>query len=161
LSNDFRGHEQLGSLFDGGIPMQQDDHIPCVEGELRIAASGMRNPGGALRSRWVAPFLSGITVGLCTSLLAAPAGSSAILNAPGAFIELLTLVPGEGTGQHSIVAAEIGIVVEGDVLLSSPNGRETLQTGKAFWLPGLTPHDIRNEGDRPAKLYVIAMKRCD
>jgi quercetin dioxygenase-like cupin family protein len=141
--------------------MQQDGLIPCVEGELRVATSGAQNPPRALRRRWIAPFLGGIAIGLCTSLVAAPTGSSATLNTPGAFIELLTLVPGEGTGQHSILTGEIGIVVEGDVLLSSPNGREALQTGKAFWLPGLTPHDIRNEGDSPARLYVIAMKRCD
>lgn len=141
--------------------MQRDDHAPSVEGELRVAASGMRSVPRALHGRWLAPFLGGITVGLCASLVAAPAASGPILNTPGAFIELLALVPGEGTGQHSIVTGEIGIVVEGDVLLSSPSGRETLQAGKAFWLPGLTPHDIRNEGDRPAKLYVIATKRCD
>jgi quercetin dioxygenase-like cupin family protein len=161
LSNDFRGYELSGSLFDGGNPMQEDGLVPCVEGELRAATSGMRHPPRTVRNRWLAPFLGGIAIGLCASLVAAPAGSSVILNTPGAFIELLTLVPGEGTGQHSIVTGEIGIVVEGDVLLSSPNGREALQAGKAFWLPGLTPHDIRNEGDHPARLYVIAMKRCD
>jgi len=106
--------------------------------------------------------VAGISAGLCISRVGAPAmGSAAILNAPGAYIELLTLVPGEGSGQHSIMTAEVGVVAEGEVVLSSPNGRETLQAGKAFWLPGLTPHDIRNESDRPAKVYVIAMKRCD
>jgi len=73
----------------------------------------------------------------------------------------LTLVPGQGSGQHSTVPGEVGIVAEGEVVLSSPTGRESLQAGKAYWLPGLTPHDIRNESDRPAKIYVIAMKRCD
>lgn len=141
--------------------MQQYDLLPSVRRELRVAPSGMRTLARALHGRWLVPFLGGITIGLCTSLAAAPVSPGPILNAPGAFIELLALVPGEGTGQHSIVAGEIGIVVEGDVLLSSPSGRETLQAGKAFWLPGLTPHDIRNEGDRPAKVYVIAMKRCD
>jgi len=46
-------------------------------------------------------------------------------------------------------------------VLSSPAGRQSLKTGNAYWLPGLTPHDIRNESDRPAKVYVVAMKRCD
>ena len=94
--------------------------------------------------------------GRCSS-----AGFIAILNTPAVYIELLTLIPGEGSGQHSIIPAEVGLVAEGEVVLSSPGGREFLQAGKAFWLPGLTPHDIRNESNRPAKVYVIAMKRCD
>ena len=107
-------------------------------------------------------FATGLAVGLCTSLVAAQgAGSIAVLNTSGAYIELLTLVPGEGSGQHSTIPGEVGIVAEGEVVLSSPAGRESLQAGKAYWLPGLTPHDIRNESNRPAKIYVIAMKRCD
>jgi len=107
-------------------------------------------------------FVAGIAVGLCTSLVTAQgAGSIAVLNTSGVYIELLTLVPGQGSGQHSAVPGEVGIVTEGEVVLSSPAGRESLQAGKAYWLPGLTPHDIRNESDRPAKIYVIAMKRCD
>ena len=107
-------------------------------------------------------FATGLAVGLCISLVAAQgAGSIAVLNTSGAYIELLTLVPGEGSGQHSTIPGEVGIVAEGEVVLSSPAGRESLQGGKAYWLPGLTPHDIRNESNRPAKIYVIAMKSCD
>jgi quercetin dioxygenase-like cupin family protein len=107
-------------------------------------------------------FMAGIAVGLCTSLVGAQgAGSIAVLNASGVYIELVTLVPGQGSGQHAGIPGEVGIVAEGEVVLSSPTGRESLKTGKAYWLPGLTPHDIRNESDRPAKIYVIAMKRCD
>ncbi len=107
-------------------------------------------------------FIVGIAVGLCSPLIAAPAlGPTAVLNTPAVYVEVLTLVPGEGTGQHSIIPTEVGVVAEGEVILSSPNGREALRAGKAFSLPGLTPHDIRNESDRPAKIYVIAMKRCD
>ena len=107
-------------------------------------------------------FVAGIAVGLCTSLFAAQGtGPIAVLNTSGVYIELLTLVPGEGSGQHSTIPGEVGVVVEGEVVLSSPAGRESLQAGKAYWLPGLTPHDIRNESNRPAKVYVIAMKRCD
>lgn len=107
-------------------------------------------------------FVAGIVVGLFASLVAAQAaGSIAVLNALGAYVELLTLVPGEGSGQHSTIPAEVGIVAEGEVVLSSPAGRESLQAGKAYWVPGLTPHDIRNESNRPAKIYVVAMKRCD
>jgi quercetin dioxygenase-like cupin family protein len=107
-------------------------------------------------------FVAGIAVGLCASLVGAQgAASIAVLNTPGVYIELVTLVPGQGTGQHAGIPGEAGIVAEGEVVLSSPAGRESLTAGKAYWLPGLTPHDIRNESDRPAKVYVIAMKRCD
>jgi quercetin dioxygenase-like cupin family protein len=107
-------------------------------------------------------FAVGVALGVSVSPGVAPALSpSAILNTPSVYIEVLTLVPGEGTGQHSIVPSEVGVVAEGEVVLSSPDGHETLQAGKAFALPGLTPHDIRNESNRPARVYVIAMKRCD
>jgi uncharacterized cupin superfamily protein len=107
-------------------------------------------------------FIAGILVGLSTSFVAAQgAGSVAVLNTSGVYIELVTLVPGQGSGQHAGIPGEVGIVVEGEVVLSSPAGRESLKMGNAYWLPGLTPHDIRNESDRPAKIYVIAMKRCD
>ena len=107
-------------------------------------------------------FMAGIAVGLCASLVAAQgAGSIAVLNTSGVYIELVTLVPGQGSGQHAGIPGEVGIVAEGEVVLSSPAGRESLKAGNAYWLPGLTPHDIRNESDRPAKIYVIAMKRCD
>ena len=107
-------------------------------------------------------FMTGIAVGLCTSLVAGQgAGSVAVLDTPGVYIELFTLVPGQGSGQHSSIPGEVGIVAEGEVVLSSPAGRDSLKAGKAYWFPGLTPHDIRNESDRPAKIYVIAMERCD
>jgi len=107
-------------------------------------------------------FVAGIAVGLGTSLVAAQgAGGVAVLDTPGVYVELLTLVPGQGSGQHSGIPGEVGIVAEGEVVLSSPVGRQSLKAGKAYWLPGLTPHDLRNETDRPAKVYVIAMKRCD
>ena len=107
-------------------------------------------------------FVAGIAVGLCASLVGAQgAASIAVLNTPGVYIELVTLVPGQGTGQHSAIPGEVGIVADGEVVLSSPTGRQSLKAGNAYWLPGLTPHDIRNESDRPAKVYVIAMKRCD
>jgi uncharacterized cupin superfamily protein len=107
-------------------------------------------------------FVAGIAIGFCISQVSAQgAGSSAVLSTSGVYIELLTLTPGEGSGQHSTIPGEVGIVAEGDMVLSSPAGRESLQAGKAYWLPGLTPHDIRNESNQPAKIYVIAMKRCD
>ena len=78
-------------------------------------------------------FGCGIVVGLCASLVApSAAGPTAILNTAGVYVEVLTLAPGEGSGQHSIIPAEVGVVAEGKIILSSPNGREPLQAGKAF-----------------------------
>ncbi len=107
-------------------------------------------------------FAAGIAVGLCTSLVTAQgAASTTVLNTSGVYIELLSLAPGEGSGEHSTVPSEVGVVAEGEVVLSSPAGRQSLEAGKAYWLPGLTPHDIRNESNRPTKIYVMSMKRCD
>jgi quercetin dioxygenase-like cupin family protein len=133
---------------------------PLAEGASRPCVALIDCGGQFVKKTFF--FVAGIAVGLCTSLITAQgAGSIAVLNTSGVYIELLTLVPGQGSGQHSAVPGEVGIIAEGEVVLSSPAGRESLQAGKAYWLPGLTPHDIRNESDRPAKIYVIAMKRCD
>src|SRR2546422_5447081 len=54
------------------------------------------------RSKQVLFFAAGIAVGLWTSLGTAQAPrSTAVLNTPAVYIELLTLVPGEGSGQRS------------------------------------------------------------
>ena len=45
--------------------------------------------------------------------------------------------------------------------MESPLGRVSLKPGAAYWLPGLTPHDTRNEGSRPARVFEIFLKRCD
>ncbi|HSE93234.1 MAG TPA: hypothetical protein VLF19_08000 [Methylomirabilota bacterium] len=45
--------------------------------------------------------------------------------------------------------------------MESPLGRQALRPGTAYWLPGLTPHDTRNEGQRPARMLEILLKRCD
>jgi mannose-6-phosphate isomerase-like protein (cupin superfamily) len=84
-----------------------------------------------------------------------------ILENPSVRITVTTLPPGFGTGRHQGIEAEVGIVVEGDVSLESPLGRAALRPGTAYWLPGLTPHDTRNEGQRPARLFEILLKRCD
>ena len=90
----------------------------------------------------------------------APA-SQVILENPSLRVTVTTLTPGMGTGRHQGIEAEVGIVVEGDVTLESPLGRSALRPGTAYWLPGLTPHDTRNEGQRPALIYEIFLKRCD
>jgi len=84
-----------------------------------------------------------------------------ILDNPSVRIAVITLLPGVGTGRYQGIEAEVGIVVEGDVTLESPLGRTALRPGNAYWLPGLTPHDLRNESQRPARIFEIFLKRCD
>ena len=96
--------------------------------------------------------------------LAAAAQSVApqtVLDNPSVRVEVTSLPPGSGTGQHQGIEAEVGIIADGDVTLDSPLSHQVLPAGKAYWLPGLIPHDLRNEGDRPAKLFAILLKRCD
>jgi hypothetical protein len=52
-------------------------------------------------------------------------------------------------------------VVEGALTVESPTGRQQLALGGVYWMPGLTPHDVRNESGRPARLWDIFLKRCD
>jgi len=76
-------------------------------------------------------------------------------------IMVLTFVPGGATGRHQGIESEIGLVIEGELTVESPLGRQSLRPGSAYWMPGLTPHDVRNESNRPAKLWDIFLKRCD
>jgi quercetin dioxygenase-like cupin family protein len=116
--------------------------------------------------RWAAAAL------LLAVLLAGPAGRPARAQEPRGTIEehlaldtddvrvaLLTFPPGAASGQHVSLDPELGIVLEGELVLVTPAGREVLPAGAVRWLPGLTPHDTRNETDRPARLWVILFKR--
>jgi quercetin dioxygenase-like cupin family protein len=87
--------------------------------------------------------------------------SQIILENASVRVALLTFVPGGATGRHQSIESEIGIVLEGELTVESPTGRQKLGPGEVYWMPGLTPHDVRNEGARPAKLWDIFLKRCD
>lgn len=76
-------------------------------------------------------------------------------------VVILTLRPGAGTGIHAGLEPELGLVLEGELTLLTPSGQETLPAGRMYWLPSLTRHDVRNEGERPAKLLDILLKRCE
>lgn len=76
-------------------------------------------------------------------------------------VVLLTFPPGSASGRHSGLEPELGIVVEGELTLVTDAGREVLGPGTARWLPSLVPHDARNEGDRPVRLWVVFCKKCD
>ena len=87
--------------------------------------------------------------------------SQVVLENPSIRVTLLTFVPGGATGRHQGIEAEIGIVIEGELTVESPTGRQSLRPGAAYWMPGLTPHDVRNESARPARMWDIFLKRCD
>jgi quercetin dioxygenase-like cupin family protein len=87
--------------------------------------------------------------------------SQVILENASIRVTLLTFAPGGATGRHQGIESEIGIVAEGDLTVESPTGRQQLAPGGVYWMPGLTPHDVRNESGRPAKLWDIFLKRCD
>ena len=87
-----------------------------------------------------------------------PARETAVDNA-SVRVNLVTYPPGSGDGRHMGVEPELGIVVDGEVTLQTPRGRETIKTGRVYWVPGMTPHDLRNETDRAAKVWMIFLKR--
>ena len=84
-----------------------------------------------------------------------------VLENPSVRITIQTFAPGGATGRHQGIEAEIGLVIEGELTVESPTGRQTLRPGSAYWMPGLTPHDVRNESARPAQMWDIFLKRCD
>jgi quercetin dioxygenase-like cupin family protein len=75
-------------------------------------------------------------------------------------VALLTFPPGAASGRHAGLDPELGVVLEGELTLVTDAGPTTLGPGAAHWLPGLLPHDARNETDRPARLWVVLLKRC-
>lgn len=92
---------------------------------------------------------------------AQPPEGQIVLNNDSARVTLLTFRPGGGTGRHLGVEPELGIVLEGELILDTPKGQEILRAGSVYWLPGLTPHDVRNESAGLAKLWDILLKRCE
>jgi quercetin dioxygenase-like cupin family protein len=108
-----------------------------------------------------------LAVGFLASVLFPPCVSAQMPQSQVVFenasvrVTILTFAPGGATGRHQSIESEIGIVIEGDLTVESPTGRQPLAAGGTYWMPGLTPHDVRNESGRPAKLWDIFLKRCD
>jgi quercetin dioxygenase-like cupin family protein len=74
-------------------------------------------------------------------------------------VALLVFPPGSASGEHVGLDPELGIVVAGELTLLTPAGREVLGPGSVRWLPALVPHDARNEGSVPLRLWVVLVKR--
>jgi quercetin dioxygenase-like cupin family protein len=95
------------------------------------------------------------------TVAAQPPMPEVILDNPSVRVTIVTYPPGAATGRHQGIEAEVGIVIEGELVLESPVGRQALRPVTAYWLPGLTPHDTRNDSGRLAKMFEIFLKRCD
>jgi quercetin dioxygenase-like cupin family protein len=74
-------------------------------------------------------------------------------------VSLLVFPPGAASGEHVGLDPELGIVLEGQLTLLTPAGREVLGPGSVGWLPALVPHDARNEGVLPLKVWIVLVKR--
>ena len=74
-------------------------------------------------------------------------------------VVLLVFPPGSSSGEHVGLDPELGIVLEGELTLLTPAGREVVGPGQVRWLPALVPHDARNEGSLPLRLWVVMVKR--
>ena len=105
-----------------------------------------------------------VTVALTTRLTGAQAPGAGIeeqliLENDTVRVALLLFPPGSASGEHSGLDPELGIVLEGELTLLTPAGREVLGPGAVRWLPALVTHDARNEGSVPLKLWVVLVKR--
>ncbi|MBI2000504.1 MAG: cupin domain-containing protein [candidate division NC10 bacterium] len=76
-------------------------------------------------------------------------------------VVLLTFPPGSVAEQHVNPEPELGIILEGELTLITPNGREVLKPGAVRWLPPRTPHESRNEGATPVRMWALLLKRCN
>jgi quercetin dioxygenase-like cupin family protein len=92
---------------------------------------------------------------------AQPPTAQVVLDNPSIRATVQSFAPGGATGRHQGIEGEIGIVIEGELVLESPEGRQDLRPGSVYWMPGLTPHDVRNTGPGPARMWDIFLKRCE
>ena len=118
------------------------------------------NRRGAVTSMAVGAFLMFVSMGV---VLAAGEDIDEVvtLENDSVRVALLTFPPGSASGEHVNPEPELGIVLEGELTLITPDGREVLGPGAARWLAPNTTHDARNEGTAPVKLWALLLKRCN
>jgi quercetin dioxygenase-like cupin family protein len=73
---------------------------------------------------------------------------------------LLTFPPGSVSEMHANPEPELGIILEGELTVITPDGREVLGPGAVKFLAPLTPHEARNEGTTPVKMWALTLKKC-
>lgn len=115
------------------------------------------------RARWVGALTGAVL--LCGSLLIAPAFADetedrVVLDNDTVEVVLLTFAPGEVSEQHANPEPELGIILEGELTVITPSGREVLGPGAVKFLVPLTPHEARNEGTVPVKMWALTLKKC-
>ena len=96
---------------------------------------------------------------LTAPLLAQESPDKIVLENESIQIWYLTFSPGEVSPMHANAEPEIGIILEGVLTLITPSGREILKPGDVRWLDPYTPHEARNEGTGPVKMWALTLKK--
>jgi len=122
---------------------------------------GNARPAGAWRSLALAALAVVLLWARLAGAQAAGAGivEQVLVDNDTVRVALLVFPPGSASGEHVGLDPELGIVLEGELTLLTAGGREVLGPGQVRWLPALVPHDARNEGSVPLKLWVVLVKR--
>ena len=107
---------------------------------------------------WIAVALL-CAVSLTGRALAQETQDKVVLDNEAIQIWFLTFSPGEVSPMHANAEPEIGIILEGELTLITPGGREILKPGDVRWLDPYTPHEARNEGTAPVKMYALTLKK--
>jgi quercetin dioxygenase-like cupin family protein len=63
--------------------------------------------------------------------------------------------PGAETGTHEHPGPVILAVVEGELVEETQSARNVLRAGQVFWRPARRSHNVRNAGDKPARVLAI------
>ena len=63
--------------------------------------------------------------------------------------------PGAETGVHEHPGPVILAVIEGELVEETPGGRNILRAGQAFWRPARETHNVKNLGEKPARVLAI------
>jgi quercetin dioxygenase-like cupin family protein len=73
-------------------------------------------------------------------------------------VNLDTWEPGAETGRHEHPGPALLYVLEGELEEIRAEGSRTLRTGQAVWSRGRTPHNVRNGGDRVARVLAVHLE---
>lgn len=68
---------------------------------------------------------------------------------------LIELAPGDNLGRHTDSAEELLVVLEGEVTATIGDDQVAITQGSISLVPKLVPHDLRNTGDRNARVLGV------
>jgi quercetin dioxygenase-like cupin family protein len=63
--------------------------------------------------------------------------------------------PGAETGVHDHPGPAILAVIEGELVEETPTGRNILRSGNVVWRAAKQSHNVKNAGQRPARVLAI------